>query len=238
MSNIFAIVGHARSGSSSLQRLLELHRDITIEAEPFNPERHTWEYTFDYKSIIEQDGFAECVQYLFQKYNGIKHLYEQLDHGDNQHLIHYVDKVIFLYRRNRLQAAVSLALSHQTQHWGEGKHPKNHIWQPLDPDIIQHTLYQFGKFQRHLGRYSDTDHIILEHDELYGDGPIEAKLARMNEIFQFLGRKPLTHPRLLRECAGVLDRSNKTSGFEVYRQIPNIMEIEQRFGNDINGRLF
>lgn len=238
MSNSFAVIGHARSGSSSLQRLLELHRDIKIEGEPFNPERHLWEPTFDYRGMINQDGFDGCLQYLFQKFNGIKHLYGQLPLNHNEQLISYLDKIIFLYRRNQLQAAVSSALSHQTHHWGVGKHPKDHIWQPLDLESIEYNLHRFGRFQRHLKRYSNTDHVIIEYDELYGDGPIDAKLACMNRMFRFLGHEPITNPVLLQECAAVLDHSNKTSGADVYRQIPNIMEVEQCFGSEANGYLF
>jgi LPS sulfotransferase NodH len=125
------IFAHARSGSSSLYRLLQLHSSLHIAEEPFHDSYHSWnpseknyvDHITDIPSLEEQLGA------LFAKYNGIKILQYQLPVALYTHLLLKPElRIVFLRRRNLLQAAVSGRIAEQTNIWK--------IWD-LEGDITQ-----------------------------------------------------------------------------------------------------
>ena len=114
------LFAHPRSGSSSLLQILQLHPQLHLLEEPFNEGFVEWSPTNkDYLSQIHNIPSLQAqLADIFTTYNGLKMLDYQLP--DN--LIRYILEreehlLLFLRRKNLLQAVVSVLLAHQTQLW-------------------------------------------------------------------------------------------------------------------------
>ena len=105
----FMIFAHARSGSSTLVKIIAAN-GLTVEFEPFNLGHHP------YVNWIPKKGFDKTVDIILSKKDGIKHLFNQIKKTNNEKLIKRLP-TIFLYRKNILDAAISLAISHKTNIW-------------------------------------------------------------------------------------------------------------------------
>ena len=100
----FVIFSHARTGSTTLERLLDTHPDIRCCSEPFNPANARRGNA--YHAEMTEGEFAGCVEDIFKAYNGIKHLLGAVRFEHNRYLILNPDyRILFLHRRNFLKCA-------------------------------------------------------------------------------------------------------------------------------------
>src|SRR5215475_6736080 len=116
----FILFAHARSGSSNLLEALQLHSLLLIAEEPFHEKYHVWHPDErKYVDLITDIPSLEAqLAMLFAKYNGIKVLDYQLPRELYTHLLLRSEfRVIFLRRRNLLQAVISRCIAEQTGVW-------------------------------------------------------------------------------------------------------------------------
>src|SRR5262245_17652147 len=114
------LFAHPRSGSSSLYQILQLHPQLDILEEPFNEGFTRWNPTNkDYLSqIVDLPSLDTQLAEIFTSYNGLKMLDYQLpDDLLNPLLRREQYLILFLRRKNLLQAVVSVLIAEQTQLW-------------------------------------------------------------------------------------------------------------------------
>ena len=257
----FVIFAHARSGSVTLKLILGLHPEINIFGEPFN--RTNYEsaeknkFNPDYKrlqpdfekikNINTLDNFLAKVN---KKYNGFKHLWYSLDEEYNQHLLKNKDyKIIFLTRKNILKSIISLRIALKTDIWSTRnteRHKKiilNNEFDPIPIRVLKEGIKKIKesrKFYRQFLKKNNLPFFEITYEELYGlEVPLDKKVEKIQEIFDFLGYERVTDPKILDEIKNSLNpEKRKINDFETYLKIPNIFEIERELGSKENGYLF
>ncbi|MDE2890367.1 MAG: hypothetical protein OXR72_19365 [Gemmatimonadota bacterium] len=240
------IFAHARSGSTTLYRVLQLHPQMNVALEPFwhgyakeNPgERNYVDFIDDVPSL------EKALDDLFAKYNGIKILSYQLPEKLYTHLLLSPDvTVIFLQRANLLRAEVSGCIAEQTKVWqiSDLNEETGHIYRSLKPvslkkieDGLEYAKELRGCYNSVIERRATGTYRKVYYENLY-TGDLGANHAAAREIFDFLG---LDLPRC-EELDNHLDpRTSKINTPESYALLPNSNEINERFGNDDTGWLF
>jgi hypothetical protein len=84
----FIILAIARSGSTSLARLLNASRDVELAIEPFNPDYTQW-YPGEpnyIKRVKDEASLDKVADELFSRFTAIKTLNYQLDTKLYEHL--------------------------------------------------------------------------------------------------------------------------------------------------------
>ncbi len=104
----FAILGHARSGTSTLREVLNRHPSLRVLGEPFNDEKEGWGKPYlPYVSSGIEETFDKVMKELDKDCNGFKHLIGQLPPEQTPNLLKHIPKIVWIERKNLLQAAVS-----------------------------------------------------------------------------------------------------------------------------------
>jgi hypothetical protein len=114
------VVAHPRSGSTSLVEILDCHPQLTFLDEPFNEDFSSWlPANLDYRALVtDVTSLDRGVDGILAEYSGFKVLSYQLDPELLAHLLCRPDLyVVFLRRRNLLEAAVSGLIAEQTGLW-------------------------------------------------------------------------------------------------------------------------
>jgi hypothetical protein len=240
------LFAHPRSGSSSLYQILQLHPQLNLLEEPFNGGFVSWkpgnvnylERIHDIASLDEQ------VEEILSGYNGLKLLNYQLSQELTDHLLLRPDfKIIFLRRRNLLQAVVSLMMAHQTNLWKKWEMTKElgeyyRTLQPLDIGEVQETINvlqeELDYYDRTIMQRSAEDVIRLTYEGLFLATPKEQD-GQVAAIWRKLGVGPLRSEKIQYYLR---PESAKLNTAESYQLLPNAQEIEDRCGNDVTGWLF
>src|SRR5215475_483863 len=114
------VVAHPRSGSNSLVEILDSHPELILLNEPFNENFSSWlPGNPDYRArITDVASLDQVVDGILADYSGFKvHTY-QLETELLAHLLCRRDLyVVFLRRRNLLEAVVSNLIAEQTGLW-------------------------------------------------------------------------------------------------------------------------
>lgn len=121
MKDRFLLFAIARSGSTTLLRLLNCHPEIRCIDEPFNPHKFNGQYFERVKDVASLD---ETLEDIWRSHNGIKHAWDPTGASFswrpyfNEHLLLRPDqKILFLNRRNILRQLVSMRIAQQTEVW-------------------------------------------------------------------------------------------------------------------------
>lgn len=234
---------HARSGSSSLHRILQAHPQLNLLEEPFNENFVTWHPdNEDYLARIkDEESLDEVLNEIFVEHNGLKVLEYQLG-SLNRHLLLRDDfRVLFLRRRNLLQAIVSLYVAGQTKLWKmwERERPVEDYYtglEPLDIDRIARYLTELPRTLESVAALLDQRDrtLSLVYEDLYFGSPVEQH-AQLQAVWNFLELAPMPDD----EVAYYLSRhEQKINSRETYRRLPNADEINDRFGSDETGWLY
>ena len=240
------LFAHPRSGSTSLYEILQLHPELNILEEPFNENFTRWDSNNkNYRELIYHIPSLDVqVEEIFTAYNGIKMLDYQLPDNLVIHLLRNPGyKVIFLRRRNLLQAIVSVLIAKQTEVWKkwETMKPLEVYYQDLHPLDLQDVQRRVIALKDHLdfcesvidARPKDTA-IKLIYEELYfSERPRQYQLV--TAIWDLLKIPPLEweqYQYYLRP------EEVKINSAATYTLLPNAREIESCCGNDMTGWLF
>ena len=248
----FLIFALARTGSTTLSRLLQCHPGIHCLGEPFNPVLYEGEYS---RRATDRDSLDAVMAEIWGGYNAVKHVWHPAgwpfgdDGALNEHMAAHGDyPVLLLTRRNALRRLVSLQISHQTNVWildSEEARRKFEEFplQSIEPSLLRAQLENEERVvARYKARLAETGKpfMHLNYEDLFGPSqPIERKLDRLKEILAFLGRAPITDPGAIRRASRLFDPSRWTINSErTYRRIPGIERIEEELGSDETGWLF
>jgi hypothetical protein len=240
------LFAHPRSGSSSLYQVLQLHPDLHLLEEPFNENFSRWhpdnpnyrERVYDIPSLDRQ------LTAIFASHNGFKLLDYQLPDDLAAHVLQRPDcKILFLRRRNLLQAVVSVLLAHQTQLWKKWDMTQPlaayyHDLRPLDLTDIQRrvaALHQhLAFFEALLDRRVGNAVMKLTYEELYF-APPPRQLEQLAALWDWLGLAPLTSDRALYYLQPAAVKLNSRATYEL---VPNAAAIQAYCGNDVTGWLY
>jgi hypothetical protein len=239
-------LAHPRSGSSSLYEVLQSHPDLNILEEPFNENFTRWNSANkNYLGLVRDiPSLEEQVAEIFESWNGIKILDYQLPANLIAHLLRRADcKIIFLRRRNLLQAVVSVLIAEQTRLWKKWEMTKQleeyyrHL-QPLDIPDIQRRVTELKErldyFESVVDERSANEALKLTYEELYFSEGLRQR-EQITALWKFLGIAPLDleqHARFLQPEAA------KINSAKTYTFLPNAREIDGACGNDITGWLY
>lgn len=179
-------------------------------------------------------------------YKIMKILSYQLPEDIYKRLLNRSDcRVIFLWRANYLKSVVSVLIAEQTQIWQKSDFNKisgayEHL-KPLkidDIDGIEKRIKGMREGIRYwdeiISKKPEETYYKVTYENLYCDD-LEQKLARVKDIFGFLG---LEMPETGKFIRFLESRNEQINTSETYLAVPNIREIESRFGNRENGHLF
>lgn len=240
------LLAHPRSGSSNLYEILELHPALRICNEPFNEDRESWAPgNKNYRELVHDWASLESVlDEIFASFNGLKVLSYQLPEGWVMRLIGRPDlRVIFIRRRNVLQAVVSVLISEQTGLW--------HRWdtrraiesyytalRPLDVADVRNRVHlltgELQRLEKAIERRPDRAVHSLLYEELFFAGPEEQRSA-MQALWSFIGVDPIDSDRI---DYFLRPERSKLNSEATYRLVPNADEIERECGSDLTGHLF
>ncbi len=240
------LFAHPRSGSTSLYEILQLHPELNILEEPFNENYTQWDnHNKNYLELIHDiPSLDRQVTEIFITYNGIKMLDYQLPDHLTVHLLQHPDhKIVFLRRRNLLQAIVSVLIAKQTMLWKkwEMTRPLEEYYgnlQPLDIQDVQQRVTALKDHLEFLESIIDARPkeavIKLTYEDLYFS-ELSQQSQKIAETCGLLGIAPLEseqYPYYLRP------EFVKINSAATYAFLPNAREIQEACGNDTTGWLF
>lgn len=236
------LLAHARSGSTTLQSILDTHPDVRMSSEPFNPDRENWnQFGYD-RMVTDAPSLHRCLDEIFLYHNAIKHLTCQLNDRQNELLLMRNVRRIFLNRRNLLQTVVSNLIAAQVKRWvGNRNQILKARLEPLSPREVASRIRwernQICRFRDFMNEHQ-LPFLEVHYEDLFGsDVPVADKLARVEEIFDWLGHAaPQGETR--QKILEYLDpQDHKINSVETYRRIPNWQEIDEKFGCPETGYL-
>lgn len=245
-SNRIVIFGQARTGSTILYRVLQLHPQLDLALEPLSGKYRNWcpdepEYV---NLIVDIPTLEEQLAALFSRHNGAKVLDCQLPRELYTHMLLRQDiTVISLRRRNVLQQAVSGFIAEQNGIWqrrdfkGEMEFACTGL-EPIDLDDLKSLMeYISGGRQYYaevLAQKPQGTHLPLWYEDLYTPDVVHNREA-FRTVFDFLG---LSMPDG-QELDKLIDpRIEKINSPATYALLPNAHIINQQFGSDETGWLF
>jgi LPS sulfotransferase NodH len=243
------IFAHPRSGSTNLYRILNAHPALNLTLEPFHHKYGQWNPLEDNYIDIVKDipSLDKVLAKIFNKYNGMKVLSYQLDEELYKHLLNIPNcKIIFLTRTNVLKAIVSVLIAEQTNVWQ--KHDLNQetseLYQTIKPLKIdgiggienrikshkEHVKY----WDRLISQKAMDTYIKVTYEDLFCSG-LETSLSYIHNIFEFLN---LDMPKKEEIIKYIEPKYQQINDLDTYKLVPNIDEINRKFGNSENGFLF
>lgn len=245
-SNLRLILfAHARSGSSSLYEILQLHPQLNILEEPFNEGFNSWYPDKPtYLDLITDTATLDAqLAAIFAEYNGIKVLQYQLPAELYTYLLlKPAYKVIFLRRRNLLQSVVSGAIAEQTSLWKrwDMQRPLQDYYADLQPLALAEIAEHIANLKENLDYYErvidsrapDT-YLKLIYEDLYFCSAQQQE-QWLAQIWRFLDVEPLQSAA---RQAYLQPEQAKLNSPTTYQFLPNAAEINQQLGNDETGWL-
>ena len=244
----FIILAHARSGSTNLSQILASHPDIWIAGEPFHVDYLKWHpEEVDYgvgSEISNRNQLRTTLNAIFSHYSGIKTLMRQLTPELNKFILQLPGlKVIYLYRSNLLQSAISIFISGQANIWykrvDEDKNPLLEMqFEPISIDMLSKEMEKLKSrktfYSGVLAGKPAGDVMNITYEEIYFSDP-QTKRSKIELLFDFLGYEFPMNTEIDRFLDPSLAKMNSS---ETYKKIPNAMEIESALGSDETGWLF
>lgn len=246
----FLVFCLARTGSTTLTRLLNLHPQIRCLEEPFNRDYHP-EYA---QRVTDRESLYAIIDEIYQIHNGIKHVADpdEWPFGNielNYDLLDYSGcKFILLRRLNVLKRLVSQEIADQTGIW--------HFWEESDRDTMCRATLKALNISKLRSRLTEEKPFIAEcrrrlesSGKQYYELTYESlfcscitrheQLAVVDDVVTFLELPTFDADKCYGEVSELLEVSNTGSGArDIYRRIPNIDEIEIELGCDETGWLF
>jgi len=234
----FIILAIARSGSTSLARVLGKSKDVHLAIEPFNPEYSNWypdepDYS---KQVTNEKTFDKVADELFNRFSAIKTLNYQLDTELYEHLMLRPDlKVILLYRNNVLESALSAEISKQTNAWHKyeldekAKKAYKHL-KPIDIDVIRknidYSTSQHKQFIDFLNKNKTGNYLELYYEGLYSEDS-GTNTKTISKICNFLN-VAIPERKYIDKYMKI--SNSKINNIEQLEMIPNYKEILKEFG--------
>lgn len=234
----FVIFAHARSGSTSLARLLGESKDVVMAIEPFHPGFNSWNPgEKDYsKLIVDKQTMNQAIDDLFSRYTAIKVLNYQLDEELYFELLRRKElKIVFLTRKNLLEAAISNLIAVQTAIWHKDEIKKHGVgsYGRLKPisvkeikGIVDYTNSMNNMYRKFLLKNRKGGFLDLVYEELYSTNAID-NLENISKICKFID---VALPTTEAINTYMQPSKSKINASNVYAKLPNLKEIEAKLG--------
>ena len=181
---------------------------------------------------------------IFTTFNGLKLLSYQLPEAWVARLISRPEfRVVFVRRRNLLQAVVSVLIAEQTQLW--------HRWDttraietsyarldPLDIEDVHTRVHELAeevrRIETEVEQRTDGRTQRFVYEELFFAEPAEQDCA-IRALWRFLGLDAIASERI---DYFLRPERSKLNSPATYRLLPNADRIEHECGSDVTGHLF
>lgn len=221
----YIILCHGRCGSTFLQEELQeigpLKDEVTSLGEIYNENYIKTIISLDDPYWHERhEKPIEFINYIYSRMGrqtvGSKILYPQINkNGLDILLKSHEYKVIFLYRKNILQAAISMILTHQTQEWHVKKEQFIKIPSPFEVDynVLDRYIDDITTFITTCKNELKDNFFEVAYEDLIN-------LEKINQICNFLG---VSSKDVLTS-----DTGKQQSSF-TYSSILNIHDIENKY---------
>ncbi len=239
------VVAHPRSGSNSLVEILDCHPELTLLNEPFNEAFSAWvPANPDYRArVTDVASLDRVVDGILADYSGFKvHTY-QLEMDLLAHLLCRTDlHVVFLRRRNLLEAVVSNLIAEQTGLWASWDRERavEDYYTDLAPLSVQDIRDRLWWARENLAEVaavlrarSDRRALELCYEDLFL-GDRSARWRLVESLWSHLGLPPCAEPRVGRFLEDASFRMGRPA---TYGRLPNLAEIEAALGNDETGHI-
>jgi hypothetical protein len=239
------IFAHPRSGSSSLYQILNLHPHLHLLEEPFHEHFTQWyPHEPNYLAHVHDTTSLDTqLAAIFTRYNGMKVLHYQLPPPLYTHMLRNpAYMVIFLRRRNLLQAVVSVLLAEQTHLWKKWDmdRPLHDYYANLAPLSIPQIHHHMIFLKRSLDLFEDVlatrpagSYLKLTYEDLYL-GPAEQRAAGVERIWRFLELEPVQGNA---QEVYLDPEQAKINSPATYHFLPNAEAINRQLGSDETGWL-
>ena len=239
------IVAHPRSGSNSLVEILDCHPELTLLDEPFNEDFSSWlPANPDYRALVtDVTSLDRVVDGILADYSGFKVHSYQLDPELLAHLLRRRDLyVVFLRRRNLLEAAVSGLIAEQTGLWAAWDRDRalEDYYTGLAPLSVQDVRDKLRQIRENLAEVTAilstrSDGRVLElcYEDLFLGEP-STRWRLVESVWSHLGLPPCQNPRVGRFLDNASFRMGKPA---TYGRLPNLAELEATLGNDQTGHI-
>lgn len=248
----FVIDSLARTGSTTLARVLSCHPDIECLIEPFHPRRYGGQFR---QMALQAKSVEPVLDLIWQRWSGIKHVWQASkgwpfpeDPHLNDGIVLAAGRVIFLERRNLLRRYISSIVSRQLDFWIGSREDflarlGNVQLGDLNLLMAQQEIRQDqAATQRRLQlfRENKVQVIHLHYEDFLGEGVTKQwQFETIGKILGFLGLEGISESLFEKECARFLDPSTyQWASADVYGMIPGVEEIERVLGSDETGWLF
>ncbi|WBQ07609.1 hypothetical protein [Kribbella sp. CA-293567] len=240
----FVIFAHARSGSDNLCNALGEHPGLRVVNEPFNPNYPSWaDDHVDYGSqVSDAPSLAAQLEILRHSFDGMKTLEWNLPPELNDGLLADEDHpLLFLRRRNLLEAVVSHWIACQTNLWQvwHAKKPLADHYDHLEPapvENLRQTLDQLSESMRHyaavVAERDPATYLSCTYEDLY-----HSTEQRRRELFEQIVRLFGVSPIPYQQVAEMLGPRGKLNSRSTYAKIPNLLELDRALGSTEHGRL-
>ena len=233
----FILLAIARSGSTSLARVLNESKDVKLAIEPFNPNYTNWypdEPNYSTR-VNDEETLDEVTDELFGRFTAIKTLNYQLGTGLYEHLMKRPDiKVILLYRKNVISSVLSAEISKQTGAWhkedlNETAKKSNKNLKPISLELISKNIEfissQHEELINFLQKHKVNKYLDLYYEDLYSEDS-NKNIQTITQICKFLN---VTVPDKKFIDKYMKISNAKVNSQEQYRMIPNYDEINRTF---------
>ena len=229
------IYGHARSGTTVLACVLGQSPQLNkVVYEPFRS--HPVGIREHHENKNDTNLFCQSVNKLWSEHDVIKSLTGEVPDHHLEIYFKSADKILLTTRRNVLQAAVSCSIAKQTQVWQAMKADKDygeHVLKPLNLGHIEWLLKFYPNTTTYAKKILDRNGIEY-HEVCYEDFFLSKDpIGEVKKLYDFLG---IDMPKKLDRLKSLMV-DNKLNTERVYLKIPNVYEIERRFGNNETGWL-
>lgn len=206
-----------RSGSTTLAEIFQSQNQI-ICSEPFNI--HT-NVGLKYLTHWGREGFESAFDLILENYKGIKHLYSFTTYDQTKYMKSKCN-TIFLYRKNLLDAALSLEVASETNVWMTSQKNSEYLKQKINVNI-EKIKFIISHLQRHL-KNLDENCYKISYEELYYSDSFKI----IQEIFKFTDC-PIVNEFFIHE---LLNKKNKINNRPWSEIIENWDQIAStNFGN-------
>jgi LPS sulfotransferase NodH len=229
----FVIFASARTGSTSLARVLGESRGVKMVFEPFSPDFTKWNPKEKaYSGLVTHEKVDKLLDEIFGRFNAMKTLDYQLSEKDNFTLLNRKDlRILFLTRSNLIEQIISDLVAHQVQNWQRSENAGLYKkLKPIDLDEMRKKIdyvTQLNKtYFNFLKKNRPGDFLPLYYEKLYSED-VNKNTATISKICNFLGI-PIPPKDAIEEY--MTPSKAKINYGDHYKNLPNYKEIEKKFG--------
>ena len=248
----FAIVSMARTGSTSVSRVLCTDPAICIAYEP----------TFALPNLSPAAVRTRC-QDLFAEYAGIKHVWdpngwpfvsheymstlESLEHSEdlielNATIASFPSKVVFLRRRDQFARTISDLMGQQSNLWGhspnEPYNPTERIQyrrqvkqfelKPINSEIVEwYMVNAWNQEETLIERTPKAQRLIVYYEDLFDHNSWASRdFSAWTQLASWVGARPAMCDEYVQNLIAPQEKYNRQEMFEM---IPNYHELAAKF---------